>query len=139
MTRSAIYSRIIVVTVAVILLIIAEASVSHASTAKLPQMTGQAARHYSIVALQRRFKQDFYLGGFRSRCDKRISRTRVRCSVSWFQGDWLFSGHTTIWYSFDKQARVWWNYSYDITRVDDYCYRVQRRSLKRCSRHYHVS
>lgn len=105
---------------------------------QLPQMTGQAARHYSIVALQHRFKGLFYLGGFKSKCNKRISRTRVRCSVSWYQGDWQFSGRTDAWYSWHGK-QVAWNYSYDITRVDDYCHSVEHHSLKRCSKHYHVS
>jgi hypothetical protein len=107
------------------------------SPTRLPKVT-QAARHYSIVALRRRFKGEFYLGGFRSTCARRISRTRARCSVAWFQGDWVFSGHTEIWYSRRAQG-VEWNYSYTIREVDTYCYQVQHRPLSRCSRHYHVS
>jgi hypothetical protein len=105
---------------------------------RLPKVTEQAARHYSIVALRRRFKADFSLGGFNSTCRRRISRTRVRCSVSWFQGDAVFNGHTEIWYSRHGQE-VEWNYLYTITDVDTYCSQVQHRPLSRCSRHYHVS
>ena len=53
---------------------------------QLPKVTKQAARHYSIVALRRRFKSGFYLGGFASLCTHRISRTRVRCSVAGSKG-----------------------------------------------------
>jgi hypothetical protein len=107
-------------------------------TRQLPRITGQAAHRYSVVALQRRFGGMFYLGGSRIICDKRISRTGIRCSVSWYQGDFLFGGRSDIWYS-RSGAQVAWNYAYDITRVDDYCHRVQHRSLAKCSKHYHVS
>jgi hypothetical protein len=107
-------------------------------TRQLPQITGQAAHRYSVVALRRRFGGMFYLGGSRIICNKRISRTRIRCSVSWYQGDFLFGGRSDIWYSWSG-AQVAWNYAYDITRVDDYCHSVQHRPLAKCSRHYHVS
>ena len=105
---------------------------------KLPKLTAQAAQHWSAVALKRNFKGLFYLGGFRVTHSQRISRTKIRDSVAWYQGDYLFNGKTTIWYSFDTQGRTAWNYSYDITRVDDYCHSVQHRPLSKCSKHYHV-
>lgn len=105
---------------------------------QLPKLTAPDARHYSTVALQRGFNGQFYLGGSSIKCRQRISRTKIRCSVSWFQGDFLFNGHTTIWYLWHG-SKPYWNYSYTITRVDDYCNRVQHRPLSKCSRHFHVS
>jgi hypothetical protein len=112
---------------------------AHVATAtrQLPQITAQAAHRYSVAALQRRFGGMFYLGGSRIICNKRISPTRIRCSVSWYQGDFLFGGRIAIWYS-RSGAQIVWNYAYDITRVDDYCHSVQHRPLARCSKHYHV-
>jgi hypothetical protein len=105
---------------------------------RIPRVTEPAARHYSIIALQRGFEGGFYLGGFKSNCTGRISRTRVRCSVSWFQGDTVFSGHTEIWY-LRRAQEIEWSDSYTITQLDTYCYQVQHRPLARCSHRYHVS
>ncbi len=58
--------------------------------------------------------------------------------MAWYQGDYQFNGKTTIWYSVDSQGRTAWNYSYDLTRIDDYCHSVQHRPLSKCSKHYHV-
>jgi hypothetical protein len=128
-----------IITIITLIAGLAFAGSAQASAPSLPRLTSQAAHSYSVVTLQRRFGSMFYLGGARIACKRRISRTQIRCAVSWFQGDFLFNGRTAIWYSRDRLGRAWWNYSYDITAVDDYCYRVAHRSLKRCSTRYHVS
>lgn len=129
--------KILIAVASVASLALAPAAASADAPPQLPRLTQQAAQHYSIVALQRRFKGQFYLGGSRITYDRRLSNTKVREKVAWFQGDFFFNGHATIWYSQIGQ-NMWWNYSYNITQVDDYCYSVEHHSLKSCSRTYVV-
>lgn len=111
------------------------ASAKPPTSSSLPLMTSRDARHYSATALRRVFKGEFYGGSLHATC-KNVTRARKRCTVSWYQGDAIFTGHTEIWYALNANHEVWWNYGYKITRVDDYCYRVEHRPLASCSRHY---
>jgi len=54
------------------------------------------------------------------RCNKRVSRTRVRCGMSWFHGDLSFSGKGQIWLT-EKGGSTYWNYAYRIDKTNEYC------------------
>jgi hypothetical protein len=109
----------------------------YAAPPPLPTLTRAGALHYAIAALRRRFKSAFYRDGFVGTCKQRISRTRRRCQVGWYQGDFSFGGHAVIWYSVSAGA-VWWNYAYNIKRIDTYCLQVMHGSLSTCTRRYVV-
>lgn len=53
-------------------------------------------------------------------CNKRISDIRLKCKMSWFVGDLSFWGKGTIWLTLPEH-RPYWNYSYRITRLNEYC------------------
>ena len=57
--------------------------------------------------------------------------------MEWYQGDFSFGGQVVIWTSVSRGA-VWWNYAYNIKRIDTYCYQVMHRSLSACTRRYVV-
>jgi hypothetical protein len=62
-----------------------------------------------------------------------VSRTKVSFRrVSWVIGDLSFRGRVTIWYERDD-GDVWWNYSYRITRTNEYCKATRGR---RCTHTY---
>lgn len=54
------------------------------------------------------------------RCNKRVSRTRVRCKMSWNYGDLSFSGKGQIWLT-EKRGNTYWNYAYRVRKTNHYC------------------
>jgi len=92
-----------------------------AADAKMPKLTGPAAKHYmrKSLKLNRNFGYRYaYNKKFRD-C-KRYSNVRVRCKASWILGDTYYHGPITIWYG-RYQGEVYWYDAYRIKRVDTYC------------------
>lgn len=102
----------------------------------LPTLTKSQAQYYTRKAIVRNFGSLFYAGGYRRIC-KRASRIRFRCAVSWFNGDFAFSGRVVIWLD-SRDGDTWWNYAYGITRFDEYCALVQNRPVADCVKRYRV-
>jgi hypothetical protein len=79
----------------------------------------RAAKKHMRAILIQRFSYNYRAGGSIS-CRKRLSRTRVGCTMSWVIGDGGFFGKGKIWLTFpygEKQA----HFSYRLTNVDEYC------------------
>ena len=71
----------------------------------------------------------------RVKCNRRISDIRLKCKMSWIVGDSVFWGRGTIWLTFPEH-RPFWNYSYRIKQLDEYCAIVEERD--NCTRTYVV-
>ena len=77
-----------------------------------------AAAGYMRAALSRRPALNFRMAyARRVRCNKRLSRTRLRCRMSWVVGDLSFSGRGMIWVT----RSTYWNYAYRVARLNEYC------------------
>lgn len=79
----------------------------------------RAAKKYMRAVLIQRFSYDSRAGGSIS-CRKRLSRTRVACTMSWVIGDGGFFGRGTVWLTFRRHERQA-HFSYRLTNVDEYC------------------
>lgn len=82
----------------------------------------RAAKKYMRAILIQRFSYDHRAGGSIN-CRKRLSRTRVACTMAWGIGDSGYFGRGKIWLTFpfhEKQA----HFSYRLTSVDEYCVHV---------------
>jgi hypothetical protein len=53
-------------------------------------------------------------------CDKRISRVRVRCRMSWIFGDVEYSGRGLIWHV-RSGGGTHWAYAYRVRKRNAYC------------------
>ena len=54
------------------------------------------------------------------KCGRRVSRSRVRCRVSWITGDLYFKGAGTIWLAHEGRGTSW-NYAYRVRMRNAYC------------------
>lgn len=83
------------------------------------------------TALNRRFGS--YGAGYarRVKCNKRISRNRVRCGMSWIVGDIAFFGKGQIWLTYPHHI-AYWNYAWRITEFNEYCAIVEHGPRSRC-------
>ncbi|HEY6731968.1 MAG TPA: hypothetical protein VI039_13210 [Solirubrobacterales bacterium] len=82
--------------------------------------TVRAAR-YMRTALAR--EPDLAFRGSYARkvsCDKRVSRSRVRCKMSWIYGDVEFSGKGVIWL-LRSGGGIDWAYAYTVRKRNAYC------------------
>jgi hypothetical protein len=59
-------------------------------------------------------------GGRKIRCNHRVARDRVKCRMSWFVGDLVYWGRGVIWVTYPRHE-PYWNFSYRITRFNEYC------------------
>ena len=61
-------------------------------------------------------------GGYnrKVKCNKRISRIRVRCRMSWIFGDVSVSGKGVIWFTY-RGGQTYWNYAYRVRKTNHYC------------------
>jgi hypothetical protein len=72
-------------------------------------------------ALARKPSLSFQAGyARRVKCNKRVSRDRVRCKMSWNVGDLSFDGKGVIWFTY-KGGDTYWNYAYRIRKRNHYC------------------
>jgi hypothetical protein len=103
-----------------------------------PTLSMSDAKHYSKVALKRKFKGAYKHGSAKYlKGAKRVSRTKVRFNrVSWFAGDTSWAGRMTIWLT-GVGSKTRWNYAYTITRTDGYCKFVLKKS--HCTKTYRVT
>ena len=103
----------------------------------LPYLTKTDAQHYADLGLKKRFGP-LYSQAVDSavRC-KRRARARFRCRVGFVIGDLVYVGSEGIWLSWDR-GDVIWNYSLDMTRINEYCVSVQGKSVAACSKHIRV-
>lgn len=101
-----------------------------------PTLTKAETAGYLRTALRREFKGLFRGAlGYRAPC-VRASSTKFRCKVSWGIGDFGFSGRAAIWLTRERDG--WdWNYSWNITRFDEYCALVLHRAHG-CVKRYRV-
>lgn len=83
-----------------------------------------AAKKYMRGILIQRFSYDQRAGGSIS-CRKRLSRTRIACTMSWVIGDGAYFGRGTIWLTFPRHHKVA-HFSYRLTNVDEYCLYVTK-------------
>lgn len=73
-------------------------------------------------ALHRRFGNTFDHGyARRVHCPTRVARGRVRCRISWVIGDISFKGRGAIWITYNRRGVAFWNFSYRVVRLDEYC------------------
>jgi len=89
-----------------------------ASQAEATQrLTGPAAKHYAKKAMAHEFGASFKHGYAKKVSDcRRISRLRMRCSISWGIGDLYFKGKVSVWF-----RNRYYLYRYRIKRIDEYC------------------
>lgn len=109
-----------------------------ASAAALPFLSRPDGEHLAGVALARNrsLTREARAGGA-IRCRQRINHHHLRCRASWAVGNACFWDAVRVWY----QARpdgLWWNYAYMVTMLDNYCYQVQHRGWRKCSRIFRV-
>lgn len=94
----------------------------------LPSLTAKDTRRYIRRGLRQKHVP---LGAHMKFAScSRLSRVRVRCSVSWRARGATWRGPVTIWYSKDGEE-VAWNFAYPLTKRRLNCHR-------RCVRHYVV-
>ena len=60
------------------------------------------------------------------KCNHRIEADRLRCTMSWIEGDFSFVGQGVIWLIY-LDHRETWNYSFRILRIDEHCAMVEKR------------
>lgn len=96
-----------------------------------------AEQHASSALSRRPFFAWRARAGGAVRCRQRINRHHLRCRAAWAVGDAYFWGSIRIWYE-RRGDGLWWNYAYKITFLDDYCYQVQHRSWRHCTRTFRV-
>jgi hypothetical protein len=96
-------------------------------------LTRNTAGFYMRRALGRRFGGNWRAGYSRhTNCTKRIRRSRIVCrQIGWFVGDLVFQGRGAIWLNF-KNGNDWWNYSFRIRRINEYCLIVQEAPRSKC-------
>jgi hypothetical protein len=79
------------------------------------------ARRLMRTALSRDSRLGFSAGySRRVRCNKRVSRIRLRCKISWIVGDLSMHGSGMIWITF-QGGEPHWNYAYRVVRFNEYC------------------
>lgn len=78
-----------------------------------------SAKAYMRAVLIQRFSYDSRAGGS-IRCQKRLSKTRISCTMSWVIGDAGFFGNGRIWLTF-RRHEIQAHFSYRLTNVDEYC------------------
>ena len=124
------------VTLALLLLALLPAT----AQAQPPKLSMPAAKVYVGKALKKRDNLHYRQGDAKriGGC-KRINSTRVRCKkVSWFVGSWdAYSGWVTIWYSM-RGDRLWWNYGYQIKKLDMECWIVEENPKSSCTKTFRV-
>jgi hypothetical protein len=61
-------------------------------------------------------------GGYnrKVKCNKRVSRIRVRCRMSWNFGDISVAGKGVIWFTYEG-GQTYWNYAYRVRKTNHYC------------------
>jgi hypothetical protein len=61
-------------------------------------------------------------GGYnrKVKCNKRVSRIRVRCKMSWIFGDVSVAGKGVIWFTYEG-GQTYWNYAYRVRKTNHYC------------------
>lgn len=69
-----------------------------------------------------------YADEVRSRC-RRAGQARFSCEFGTFAGDVVVGGRGRIWIGHDDEQP---RYSFSVRRLDEYCYAVVRRPLRRC-------
>lgn len=106
---------------------------------ELPQMRSNVAEAYMDYALGKRFGDNYtQAADVKLSCHKRHSRVRMGCRIGWAIGDFYYYGKGRIWYSQGRHGNVLWNYGWEITRLNDYCLRVEHLPESECAKHYEV-
>jgi hypothetical protein len=65
-------------------------------------------------------------GGY-IKCNKRISRLRVKCKMAWVVGDSGFSGRGMIWIT-ERGGKLYWHPRYTLVLLNEYCAAVEHGS-----------
>jgi hypothetical protein len=87
---------------------------------KLPKLTQPKAERFAKQSVQSKFEYFSYYNGKVIRCNKRVSRVRLRCKVKWWVGDSSAKGKVTVWYRW-KRGDVWWYSRGKVKLLDTYC------------------
>ena len=92
------------------------------AAAQLPTLTVGDAKRYASIALKRKLGASFTKRATPSvfRTCQRLSRTKVRCSVSWSGRRYSFKGSVGIYFALQNN-RTWWFYEYALQRTDLAC------------------
>lgn len=119
-------NRVALIGVLLVTLLIPPLGVKSASASRYKLGTVQAA-DLMRTALLRHPNISFQAGySRRVECNKRASDIHLKCRMSWIVGDSLYWGKGTIWLTFPEH-RPLWNYSYRMTRLNEYCAIVEER------------
>lgn len=99
---------------------------------KLPKLTQPDAEHYARASIESKFEYFGYANGKLVRCNKRVSRVRIRCKVKWWIGDASAKGWVTVWYRW-KHDDVWWFSHGRVKILDTYCLGVLDKTKSQCT------
>jgi hypothetical protein len=89
----------------------------YSSPSAVRRLGATEAARFMRSALARRPALSFEAGYARKvKCNKRVSRSRVRCKMSWNFGDLEFSGKGLIWLTHSR-GNTYWNYAYRIPQA----------------------
>lgn len=87
---------------------------------KLPKLTQPDAEKYARSSIRSAFEWFSFSSGKLVRCNKRVSRIRLRCKVKWWAVDSSAKGWVTVWYRW-KHGDVWWYTGGKVEVLDEYC------------------
>lgn len=94
---------------------------SHSPLKPKRALSRHEAKGFMREALLRHPNLSFRAGyGRRVVCDHRLTPVRLKCRMQWIVGDIVYFGTGTIWLTFENHAANW-NYSYRVTRFNEYC------------------
>ncbi len=99
---------------------------------KLPKLTQPDAERYAKQSVQSKFEYFSYYNGKVIRCNKRVSRVRLRCKVKWWVGDSSAKGKVTVWYRW-KRGDVWWFTRGRVKLLDEYCFYALDKPKSQCT------
>jgi hypothetical protein len=103
-----------------------------ARAGKLPKLTQPRAERYARSSLRHKFSYYPNAYGKKVRCNKRVSRVRLRCKVKFVIGDTYVHGHVTAYYRFHR-GDVWWFTKGRVKVVDEYCIYGQDKPRSECT------
>ncbi len=89
--------------------------------AHIPTLTKERAEEISAIALEEAFGPKFTHGKEQTIKCERLSKARLKCGVSWFQGPNDYFGKVTVFYSIRRNV-VLAGVHYTVNSVNDRCY-----------------
>lgn len=99
---------------------------------KLPKLTQPDAERYAKQSIESKFEYFSYYNDKVVRCNKRVSRVRLRCKVKWWIGDSSAKGKVTVWYRWHR-GDVWWYTRGKVKQLDEYCFYALDKPKSQCT------